>query len=174
MTQSARVTSIAALDTFRSQLLVYLEKATLAVDDVRDDLVRTRLWLQHDQRVHWEAELRRRTHQLELAQQELFSAQQPSSFRTAPTAQQRAVAQAKRRVAEASDKLDRLKLWTRRYEIEGAPLAKELDRLRGLLTQELRQATALLTRSSLSLEAYADRAQPAPAPAPPTPHEPPL
>ena len=52
----AEVTSVEALGTFRARLIVYRDEARLALDGVRDEIVRTRLWLQNDQREHWERE----------------------------------------------------------------------------------------------------------------------
>ena len=48
MPQTAKVTSIEAIDAFKASLIVYLEKAGSVLDDVSDDVVRTRIWLQSD------------------------------------------------------------------------------------------------------------------------------
>jgi predicted nucleic acid-binding Zn-ribbon protein len=166
MTQPAHVTSIEALATFRAQLIVYLEKASSAVNDVSDDMIRTRLWLQNDQRSHWEAQIQQRTRDLETAQQELFSARM-SGLREASALQQMALAEAKRALAEAQQKLASVKRWNRRYEDEVEPLAKQVERLRDLLSGELRKATAFLARAVKALEAYADRAPSAGSVTPP-------
>jgi hypothetical protein len=157
MAHQARVTSIEALAIFRAQLIVYLEKATCAVDDVSDDVIRTRVWLQNDQRMHWEAQIRQRTRALETAQQELFSARL-SGLREATAAQQLGVAKAKRVLAEAQAKLGVLKRWNRRYDSEAGPLAKQVERLRDLLASDMRKAVAFLAQAVNALEAYADRA----------------
>lgn len=157
MAHQAHVTSLEALDTFRAELIVYLEKATCAVDDVSDDVIRTRVWLQNDQRMHWETQIRQRTRALETAQQELFSARS-SGLREATAAPQLAVSRAKRVLAEAQAKLDVLKRWSRRYDGEVAPLAKQVERLRDLLASDMRKAVAFLAQAVQALEAYADRA----------------
>jgi len=161
MTPPAHVTSIEALATFRAQLIVYLEKASRAAADVTDDLVRLRTWLQEDQRLHWEAQIHRRTRELEAAQQELFSARM-SGLREATAAQQMAVARAKRALAEAQAKLELTKRWGRRYEGEVAPLAKQVERLRDLFANDMRKAAPFLARAVNALEAYAERT-PSPA-----------
>ena len=60
MAEKAQVTSLEALDTFRSQLIVYLSQARPALEEVGAEVLRTRMWLENDQRTHWENELRRR------------------------------------------------------------------------------------------------------------------
>src|SRR5690242_6421443 len=74
MPQTAHVTSLEALETFRSDLIVYLSKARPALDEISAEVVRTRTWLENDQRLHWEKQMRQRLKELEQAQQALFSA----------------------------------------------------------------------------------------------------
>ena len=45
MPERAHVTSVDALELFRSQLIVYLSKARPALDEVSAEVVRTRVWL---------------------------------------------------------------------------------------------------------------------------------
>ena len=63
----ANITSLEALDSFRSSLIVFLTKARRSLDEAGEEVRRTRQWVQHDQRTHWEGEFRRRTKQLEQA-----------------------------------------------------------------------------------------------------------
>ena len=75
MPERAHVTSVEALEEFRATLIVYLTKARPTLEEVSGDVMRTRLWLENEQRVHWEAQVRRRTKELEEAQAALFQAQ---------------------------------------------------------------------------------------------------
>lgn len=77
MGNQARVTTTDAFESFRASLILFLGKARRSVDDAGDEVRRTRLWLQHDQILHWDGEIRRRTKTLDQAQQELRSAQFP-------------------------------------------------------------------------------------------------
>ena len=70
----AHVTSTEAIAAFRASLIVYLSKARPVLEDACDEVSRTRQWLQFDRRPHWENQLRRRTRDLENAQQALYSA----------------------------------------------------------------------------------------------------
>src|SRR2546430_12951766 len=53
MPQPAKVTSIEALDDFKANLIVYLEKAGRLLDEISEDVVRTRIWLETDRQLHW-------------------------------------------------------------------------------------------------------------------------
>ena len=81
-----------------------MTKARTAVDQGSDEVRRARYWLEHDRRPHWENELKRRTRNLERAEQELLSAKY-SEFNETQTMQRSAVRKAKEAVAEAEDKL---------------------------------------------------------------------
>ncbi|HSH95261.1 MAG TPA: hypothetical protein VK968_14000 [Roseimicrobium sp.] len=157
MAERANVTSVEALDSFRAHLLVYLEKTTLAVDDALDDVQRTRRWLETDQRRLWEGELKKRRKLQEIAEQDLFSARL-GNLKESTTLKHMAVVRAKRATVEAEEKLVKLKRWERQYDTDVIPLAKPLEKLRGVLVQEMRQAAHSLTQTVHTLEAYAERA----------------
>ena len=159
--ERAKVSSIEALESFRTNLIIYLEKATGALDEVSDDFLRTRLWLQNDRRIHWEREVRRRTRELEEKQQELFSGRL-AGLKDATQVQEMAVARAKRALGEAEDRLNRVKQWNRQYESRVRPLAKDVDRLRDVLAGHMGKAVAYLTQVTRTLDAYADLTPPDP------------
>lgn len=156
MPQQAQITSLDALATFRSQLLVYLAKTRTATADVLDDVARTRVWLQDGQRAFWEAQVRRCQKELEMAQQELFSSR-VSRLEAASSAKVMAVTRAQRALAAAEEKLAAVKRWSRRYDNEVAPLAKPVDNLRSFLTTELREAVFVLEQTLRTLDDYAGR-----------------
>src|SRR6185436_4295470 len=104
MPQRAHITSVDALETFRSQLIVYLSKARPALEEVTADVLRTRLWLENEQRTHWESQVRRRAKELEQAQAALFSARL-SSLRKETSTEQMAFHRAKRLLDGAESKL---------------------------------------------------------------------
>ncbi len=172
MANQARVTSTDALESFRASLIVFLSKARRSVDDVSDDVRRTRQWLQHDQRIFWEGELRRRTKALEQAQQELMSARLASHQESALMARQMAVNKAKRALGEAEDKIRKVKTWAQNFDNRADPVLKRLESLRELLNQDMPKAISYLVNAQRTLEAYADTQAPAagtaPAAAPPS------
>src|SRR5436305_3404413 len=113
--QRAHVTSIEALESFRASLLIYVGKARPTVEEVSADVLRTKLWLENEQRMHWESQVRRRAKVLEQAEQALSSARM-SNLREASTTEAMAVRKAKQSLEEAEAKLKVLKHWNREFD----------------------------------------------------------
>ncbi len=160
MSQQARVTSVDALDAFRANMVIFVTKARQAVDTVRDRVRRTRQWLQHDQRMHWEGEIRRRQRTLDQAVQELYSARLTKMTATI-TIREAVVRKAKAAVEEAHTKLRAVKKWNQNFDSLSDPLVKKLDGFRDYLDQEMPDAITFLHRASEILAAYAERSAPA-------------
>jgi hypothetical protein len=154
MPQAAHVASTDALESFRATLLVYLSKARPILEDACDEVSRTRQWLQQEQRVHWENQRRRRAKQLEQAEQALYSARL-ANLREPTAAEQAAVAQAKRALTEAEEKLRLLKRWALEFDSRVGPLLKQLEQLRTLLANDVPKAVAYLAQLLKTLAAYA-------------------
>jgi chromosome segregation ATPase len=169
MSPRAHVTSIDALQDFRASLIVYLSKARPTLEDVSDEVVRTRCWLQSDQRAYWESQMRRRARELAQAQQALFGAKM-SNLREATDAEQLAVHRAKRALEEAEVRLKLVKQWSREFDSRVEPLAKQLEHLLNVLATDMPKAAAYLAQAVKSLDAYANitPSSVAPSPAQPT------
>jgi hypothetical protein len=158
----AHVTSTDAIASFRATLIVYLSKARPILEDGCDEVARTRQWLQHDRRMHWENQLRRRTRELENAQQALYSARL-ANLREPTQAEQSAVQRAKRALTEAEEKLKLIKRWSLEFDQRVGPLVKQLEQLRTLLANDLPKGVAHLAQVVKVLEEYANVARPSPA-----------
>src|SRR5262245_35181698 len=104
MGEKAQVTAVAAIDEFRSQLVIYLSKARPTLEEVSADVVRLRGWLETDQRLALEGLVRRRTKELEQAQAALSSARM-AVLRSESGAEQMAVQRSRRALEEAEGKL---------------------------------------------------------------------
>jgi uncharacterized protein (UPF0305 family) len=172
MPERAQITSSEALETFRSQLVVYLSKARPALEEVAADVVRMRMWLENDQRLFWEGQVRQRQKALEQAQQALFSAR-IASLREESAVEQMAFHRARRALDEAQDKLRVLKKWNREFESRVQPLVKQTEKLHTVLSSDVPQAVAYLNQVLNTLAAYAEaQLQGSPSPsAPPVPNE---
>lgn len=155
MPERAHLTSVEALESFRASLIVYLNKARPTLEEVSGDVLRTRLWLENDQRVHWENQIRRRSRLLEQAQQALFSAKLADPHH-APDAEQVAVRRARQALEEAESKLKCVKKWSRDFDSRIEPLEKQLDHLRNILATDMAQAVAHLAHLMKTLADYAD------------------
>jgi len=155
----AKVTSLEALESFRSQLILFLTKANRSVNEVLDDVHRTRTWLQNDQLLFWEREYRRRTKVLDQAESELMSAKL-SSLRDNISLQQMAVLKAKRALAEAEEKRRNVKQWNRNFDSCTDPLTKKLESLRSFLENDLPKGVTYLANARKTLESYAQTPAP--------------
>jgi vacuolar-type H+-ATPase subunit I/STV1 len=168
MPEAARITSVEAVEAFRADLLVYLEKARNVVDEVGEEVTRTRAWLQDDRGPHWAQQVKRRTIALQERQQELFSAQL-GNFKHNIQGELVAVRRAKQAVEEAEEKVKAVKRWLRDYPIEVEPLARHADLLRHSLVSDMGKAVVLLSQIIETLDAYAAVKPPTVEAAPPAP-----
>jgi LmbE family N-acetylglucosaminyl deacetylase len=153
MTGQAQITSVEAIESFRGKLIVYLAQARSVLDEAANELSRTRLWLQNDQRSHWDHELRLRARRLEEARQELFNAKL-SQFQDSTALHLMAVQRAQRAVQDAESHLGALKKWDRELENRAAPLMKQTEQLQGFLATDMSRAVAYLDQALKALEAY--------------------
>ena len=163
MPERAQVRSIDALETFRSNLIVYLSKARPTLEEVSSDVQRMRGWLENERRAHWENEVRRRSRALEEAQAALFSSR-ISRLSEASAAEQMAVQRAKRAFDEADGKLRILKQWSRVFDNRVDPLVKQMEKLHTVLAHDMVRAVAYLAQAINTLDAYAAVAPPAAVP----------
>jgi len=157
--QQAIVTSVEALEAFRSNLINYLSKARPALEEVSSDIHRAKIWLQSDQRRLWENELRKRGKKLEQAKNELFSAK-ISAISESSSVQFLAKQRAEREVNEAMAKMAMLKKWDSQLEGLADPLLRQVENVHDFMMTEMPRAVNYLTEIIKSLEAYSDVPQP--------------
>lgn len=159
MPERAKVTSLEAIEDFRAKLIVYRDKATRVLDEVSDEVTRTRLWLENDRPAHWQNQIKKRTRELELAQQELFSAQL-SGLRDASYAQQAAVQKCRRAIRDAEERVKLVKQWDRQFDQRVQTPARQVEKLRHILSNDLGQAVLWLNEVTKTLTDYAELAPP--------------
>ena len=166
MPDRARVTSLEALEDFRAKLILYREKAGRVLDEVSDDVIRTRVWLESDRQTHFQNDIRRLTRELEARQQELFSAEL-SGLLEASVVQRAAVQKARRAIHSAEEKLQLVRQWQRQFDQRVEVPARQVEKLRHNLSHDLGSAVNWLSEMTQTLAAYAELS-PSPAPAPTT------
>ena len=159
MPQRAQVTAIDALESFRASLIVYVNQARSTLEEVSADVVRTRNWLEHDQRTYWDNQMRRRARALDEARQALFSAKL-SNLRVESSAEQMAVHRARRALDEGEAKLRVLKRWDRDFDNRVQPLVKQMEKLHSVLAWDMSKASAYLAEAINTLSAYVEIAPP--------------
>ncbi len=154
MADKAQITSVEAIESFRAKLIIFLNQARPVMEEVGGEMSRTRLWLENEQRMVWETELRRRARRLEEAKRELFNATL-SALPTGTTALlQMTVQRAQRAVDEAEAKLKLLKRWEKELDNRAAPLLKQTEQLQGFLITDMSRAVAYLDQTLKALDAY--------------------
>ena len=161
MSNQARVSSIDALESFRADLIQYIKKARIALEDMTTETRRTRDWLDTDRLNYWKTQIKKRTKLLEQAEQELYSANLASPL-ASNALQKMAAARAKRLVVEAEEKLHLLNHWRKRYDPLTNPLVRQLDPLFAILGQDLPKGVNSLGESIKALQAYAETSPPPP------------
>ncbi len=165
MAEQVKVTSIDALESFRSSMIVFQLKARRSLDMVGDEVKRTSQWIQNDQRMHWEGEARKWKRVYDRAQQELLTARL-SEFIDSPSAQQAAVRKSKNALDLAEEKLRRVKAWNRDFDGLTEPLTRTLESLRHFLEHVVPDGIAFLSQAQKTLESYAETHAPSLAPSP--------
>ena len=150
----AQVTSIEAIEDFRSDLIVYVNQMQPVIDESSSEVTRVRNWLEHEQRPFWTEQLRRRRLKLEEAQAELFNAR-VSLMKDSCIIPQMQVNKALKAVREAEGKLAGIKKWLRELEPVTEPLLKQIEQLRGYLQADIGRAISSLTENVKLLDAYA-------------------
>jgi len=161
MTTRANITSVDAVKSFRSSLIVYTSKARPTLEEVTSDVIRMRVWLETEQRVFWEAEGRRRLRRLEEAKQKYFTARLSLMRGEASAAEKMAVTRAQNAVDEADGKLRIIKKWNKEFDARTEPLARQLEKMHTLLSHDMPRALAFLTKVLETLDAYAGMVAPA-------------
>jgi hypothetical protein len=159
MAEQSHVTSFEAIEFFRANLITFLSKARPTVEEVSNELVRMRVWLETDQRNYWEKEIRLLGRQLEEAEQELFAARL-SKLQSASVVQEMTVQRLKRKLRDAEDKQQVTRKWSRALEDRAQPLVKEVEGLHSFLMIDMAKAVAYLDQVLTALEAYANVAAP--------------
>lgn len=137
----------------------YLERTRATLDEIDAEVLRTRLWLETDQKNHLANQVRIRARQLEETRQARFSARL-SAFRGEQSSRM-AVLRAERSLRDAEGKVVVLKKWHLQYGSRIEPLKKQLDRLRNVLDYDLPKAVAYLANMVKTLDEYAATPPPA-------------
>ena len=165
MSDQVQISSIDALEAFRADLIQYISKARVALEDMEGDVRRTQTWLDTDRTQYWGGQMKSWTKNLHQAEQELYSANLTSP-QASNAFQKMAVLKARRKVEEAEEKLRVLKKWRQTFENRATPLLRQLDPMFYLVGQQLPKGVHSLGEAIKALQAYAEKATPAQAPTP--------
>ncbi len=168
MSEQAKISSIDALEAFRADLIQYIAKARVALEDMEGDVRRTQTWLDTDRLQHWTGQTRLWMKNLQQAEQELYSANLTNP-QAGNAFQKMAVHKARRQLDEAEEKMRVVKKWRQTFENRATPLLRQLDPIFHLVGQQLPQGVHSLGEAIKALQAYAEKNVPPQSAAPASP-----
>ncbi len=153
MSDRAHVTSIESLEQFRSSLILFLERACLVLDEVSDEVKRTRIWLQSEQRIRLEHEKKRLNRDLEMLEQEMFTARL-SKLQNAKTGLEMQINKKRRALLELEGTMRAVAGWLRNFDSGVETEARKVEKLRHMIDTDMKRSIVFLTASITNLDAY--------------------
>ena len=165
MADHARVTNLDALRHFKAALQSFQEDATVALSEATTDAQRGLWYIGNDCKAHWQRELKKRNEKLNQAKAELFKKQLESNdTRTSAVVERKNVQRWEAAVAQAEEKLRRIKHWSTALEREFMLFKAGMQSMSNIVAADLPNATARIERMTRSLEEYIRLAAPSGAP----------
>ena len=159
MADQANVGDVEAIERFRSSLVVFVERLNGVLDEVSDEVKRTRIWLQTDQKLALQHEMKRRQRNLEQLEQEMFTARL-SKLASAKTGAQMQINNQRREIRELEDKMRAVAAWLRNYDSLVETEARKVEKLRHFLDIDMKKANVFLSESVKHLSDYASGVTP--------------
>ncbi len=153
MQNQANITSIEAIESFRSALVAYREKACAALDEAGTAIQRFKDWLRHERKAYWQNEVRIRGQAFEEARQAWFASRLLEQ-RTTGT-REVAYKRARHALREAEEKLAVVKKWGQACDSRIDPLARQVDAMYKLLASDVARSVAYLGQVAGTLGDYA-------------------
>lgn len=158
MSQGARLDSIEKLKDLRVVLALFMDAARTGLLEAEAEIQRLGLWLKNDQVRHWKSQMMTRG---ELVARAKIALNQKKLTRTplgghySCVDEEKALQAAKRRLAEAEEKLANVQKWCRRLDEEVFEYKGQTQALARAVDSDLPVAVAQIDRMLDSLESYA-------------------
>lgn len=162
MKGAANVTSLEAVKRFRGALSSFLDEAREALGMADLSMLRVVNWIEHDQRVYWRGQLRRRQKQVERARLELQQRQLSGTKDRKPDCieQRKALRVARLRLEEAEEKIAKVRHWSRAARRAVEEYRGQVQTFRNLVDEDPPRAVAVLDKITAALDSYVALAPP--------------
>jgi hypothetical protein len=163
MKEGAGVTNLEALERFRASLLEFIHDAANALGEADSEVDRMQVWLERQQKIHWQQEHRRRSEEVTRAKSALYRKQLTVSSKDRPPSavdEKKALQRAQARLEEAEQKIRRIKHWSVHLGQEAARYKAATSSLAAVLERELPASAEMLKRALAALEQYLHTAAP--------------
>ena len=157
----AKVESIEAIANFKRALFKFAESANAALTDAEAEMNHVYRWLEHEQRVYWQNNVRKAGELVSRCEEAL---RQKRLFKDAsgriPSAvdEEKALARAKRMREHAEERLENVKRYTPRLQREIMLYKGQVTRFATFVAADIPGAAAKLDKMVDSLEAYVNLA----------------
>lgn len=157
MARAAKVTSIDAVEAMTVALERFGEDAAAAMSDLEIELRRALEWIEHDRKIYWAQEVRNGWDRVAAARQELERRRvlhKVADHEPGCREEKKALAEAKRRLQVAQEKVEAVRRWSHAVEKEVNEYRGSVNQLAGWLQADLPRAVAALQRMTGALDAY--------------------
>ncbi|MDF1753464.1 MAG: hypothetical protein P1U89_11865 [Verrucomicrobiales bacterium] len=158
MADRAHLTDVEALERFRTSLMLFMEKASGSLNEVSEEVKRTRFWLQSEQRLTLEREMKRKQKELEQFEAEYFSARL-SQLTQKKTGIQMIIRKKKRELRELEDKMRAVQSWLRHFDSKVEVEARKVDKLQGMLDSDMARAVQFLNEAAKAIYDYSSNSE---------------
>jgi hypothetical protein len=156
MSQSANLTSVAAVAELKGALAEFDEDVRHALVALELESRRPLEWIEHDRTRYWPGEVRKASDALSEARLALERCETSTSGENRRDCydERQAVDKAKRRLHLADAKVQAVRVWRQRMRKDVEEFQVEIAKLRGYLDSDLVRASASLARMLGALERY--------------------
>lgn len=161
--EGAEVRNLESLERFRAGLLEFIHDGANALAEADSEVDRMQIWLERDQKIHWQHEHRRRSEEVARAKSALYRKQVTVSSKDRPPSavdEKKALQKAQARLDEAEQKLRRIKHWSVALGQEAARYKAATAALGSVFERDLPLSAELLKRAITALEQYLHAAPP--------------
>jgi chromosome segregation ATPase len=162
MADKANVTDIEVLERFRTSLMLFIERSSASLNEISEEVKRTRIWLQSEQRLVLEREMKRKQKELEQIEAEYFSAR-ISNLTQKQAGLQMQIRRKKREMREIENKVRAVKSWLRHYDSKVEVEARKVEKLQGMFDVDMSRAIQFLNEAAKALHDYSSHTDGPPA-----------
>jgi chromosome segregation ATPase len=157
MAESAHVTSIDAVRSFRTALIQFGSNAEESIVMLTLEARKAIQWLQHDRAQYWPDQLRKAQNRVIQARNDLERCQLHYGSENTPSCfdQKKALEKAKHRLRVCEEKVKAVKRWINTIREELEEFHGEVAKMNNWLECDLSRATASLERMVRALDKYA-------------------
>ena len=155
---SANVRNIEAIRDFRAALMKFAEEAESALQSMQMDTHRAFEWIEHDRPHYWTIQVRKAFDLVAATRSALNTCQMRTvaGHRSACIEEKQAYAQAKRRLQHCQEQVARVQRWGQKVRHDADEFRGRLAGLKKLLDVDIPKALALLEKTAMVLESYAE------------------